>query len=76
VTERAQETLREPMREQMRDTMLATFLVRAEGMADLVALEDLVAGGAPADLSLTWAHWRDASRSLAAALVADGVERG
>ena len=58
------------------DTMLAAFLTRARRMPDRVAIEELAAGGAPADLSLTWAQWREASRSFAAALVADGVERG
>jgi long-chain acyl-CoA synthetase len=57
-------------------TMLAVFLARAGAMPDRVAIEELAAGGAPADVSLTWAQWRDASRSLAAALVADGVQRG
>jgi long-chain acyl-CoA synthetase len=57
-------------------TMLAVFLARAGAMPDRVAIEELAAGGAPADVSLTWAQWRDASRSFAAALVADGVQRG
>ena len=57
-------------------TMLAVFLARARAMPDRVAIEELAAGGAPADVSLTWAQWRDASRSFAAALVADGVQRG
>ena len=45
-------------------------------MPDRVAIEELTAGGAPADLSLTWAQWREASRSFAAALVSDDVARG
>ena len=57
-------------------TMLAVFLARARAMPDRVAIEELATGGAPADVSLTWAQWRDASRSFAAALVADGVQRG
>ena len=56
--------------------MLAVFLARARAMPDRVAIEELATGGAPADVSLTWAQWRDASRSFAAALVADGVQRG
>jgi long-chain acyl-CoA synthetase len=58
------------------DTMLARFLARVRETPDAVAIEELAAGGAPADLSLTWAQWREASRSFAAALVEDGVERG
>ena len=58
------------------ETMLTAFLGRARQTPDLVAIEELAVGGAPADLSLTWAQWREASRSLAAALVADGVEGG
>src|SRR5687768_16643992 len=57
-------------------TMLATFLARVRQMPNRVAIEELAAGGAPADLSVTWAEWRDASRSFAAALVTDDVERG
>jgi long-chain acyl-CoA synthetase len=57
-------------------TMLAVFLSRARQTPDRVALEELAVGGAPADLSLTWAQWREASRAFAAALVADGVEVG
>src|SRR5690349_17030971 len=57
-------------------TMLAVFLSRARQTPDRVAIEELAAGGAPADLSLTWAQWREASRAFAAALVADGVEVG
>jgi long-chain acyl-CoA synthetase len=58
------------------DTMLATFLARARATPERVALQELVAGGASADLSLTWSQWRGASRACAAALVADGVQRG
>jgi len=67
-----------PLREvqEMHDTMLATFLSRVRATPDRVALEELAAGGAPADLSLTWTQWREASRSFAAALIADGVQRG
>ena len=67
-----------PLREvqEMPDTMLATFLSRVRATPDRVALEELAAGGAPADLSLTWTQWREASRSFAAALIADGVQRG
>lgn len=60
----------------LHDTMLATFLARARATPNGVALEELAAGGAASDLSLTWAQWRDASRSFAAAIVADGVQRG
>ena len=58
------------------ETMLAAFLERAARMPDRVAIEELAAGGAPVDVSVTWSQWRERSRSLAAALVADGVERG
>ena len=64
------------MTDLLADTMLARFLARVRETPDAVAIEELVAGGAPADLSLTWAQWREASRSFAAALVEDGVERG
>lgn len=56
--------------------MLETFLERAHSTPDRVAVEELRAGGAPADVSLTWAEWRDASRAFAAALVSDGVRPG
>ena len=57
-------------------TMLAVFLSRARQTPDRVAIEELATGGAPMDLSLTWAQWREASRSFAAALVADHVRPG
>ena len=57
-------------------TLLTVFLARARTTPDRVAIEELSAGGAPADISLTWADWRDASRSFAAALVGDGVQPG
>ncbi|HUQ80330.1 MAG TPA: long-chain fatty acid--CoA ligase [Gemmatimonadaceae bacterium] len=57
-------------------TMLGVFLSRAGQTPDRVAIEELAVGGAPADLSLTWAQWREASRAFAAALVADGVQVG
>ena len=60
----------------MSGTMLDVFLDRARLTPDRVALEDLEAGGAPADRSVTWAQWRDASRAVAAALVGDGIRRG
>jgi long-chain acyl-CoA synthetase len=57
-------------------TMLAVFRSRVLETPDRVAIEELAAGGAPADAALTWAQWCDASRSFAAALVGDGVQRG
>ena len=64
------------MTERLDGTMLATFLERCDRSPDAVAIEELRVGGADADASMTWAEWRDASRSLAAALVADGMRRG
>jgi long-chain acyl-CoA synthetase len=58
------------------ETMLAAFLARARAMPDQIAIEELAVGGAPTDLSLTWAQWREASRALAASLVEDGLESG
>ena len=58
------------------DTMLATFLERCDRSPDRVAIEELRAGGAAADVAMTWAEWRDASRSFAAALIADDVRVG
>jgi long-chain acyl-CoA synthetase len=60
----------------MSATMLHVFLERSRLTPDLVAMEELERGGAPADVSLTWAAWREASRSIAAALIADGVVPG
>jgi long-chain acyl-CoA synthetase len=60
----------------MSGTMLDIFLDRARAFPDRVALEELQTGGTSADLSLTWAQWREASRACAAAFVADGVGRG
>lgn len=59
----------------MKSTMLHAFDERSRLTPDVVALEELHCGGA-ADVSLTWAQWRDASRSLAAALITDDVQRG
>jgi long-chain acyl-CoA synthetase len=56
--------------------MLHAFLDRTRLAPNAVALQELRNGGAPADVSLTWAQWREASRSLAAALIADQVQRG
>ena len=58
------------------ETMLAAFVERSHRTPDLVAIDELRAGGAAVDLSLTWAQWREASRSLAAALIADAVMPG
>ena len=58
------------------ETMIAAFLDRARRSPDRVAIEELQAGGAAGDVALTWAQWREASRSLAAALIADGVKPG
>ena len=60
----------------MSATMLHTFLERSRSTPDVVALEELECGGAPADVSLTWAQWREASRSVAASLIADDVKPG
>jgi len=60
----------------MNDTMLATFLERCDRSPDAVAMDELRAGGADADASMTWAQWGEASRSFAAALVADDVRPG
>jgi long-chain acyl-CoA synthetase len=56
--------------------MLAVFLDRVRLTPDRVALEEIERAGASADLSLTWAQWRDASRAFGAGLVAAGVARG
>jgi long-chain acyl-CoA synthetase len=56
------------------ETMLAAFLDRVRRSPDRVAIEEMEAGGAASDAALTWAQWCEASRSLAAALVADGVK--
>ena len=60
----------------MSATMLHAFLDRTRLAPNAVALQELRNGGAPADVSLTWAQWREASHSLAAALIADQVQRG
>jgi long-chain acyl-CoA synthetase len=60
----------------MRDTILARFAAQAAGRGDDVALRTLVAGGAAADATMTWAEWAAASRQLSAALVAAGVAPG
>lgn len=57
-------------------TMLGVFRERAECDGDRVALQELTVSGAPADRSLTWREWYDASRAVAASLVAAGVRRG
>ena len=54
-------------------TMLAYFEARAAAHPDRVALRPL---GTVAGAPMTWAEWRDASHAVAAALVADGLERG
>ena len=56
--------------------MLHAFLERSRRTPNVAAIEELRCGGAPEDISLTWAQWREASRSLAAALIADEVRRG
>lgn len=56
--------------------MLAEFLDRARRTPDRVALDELSAGGAPADVSITWAQWGEASRAFAGALITDGIQRG
>jgi long-chain acyl-CoA synthetase len=58
------------------ETVLGAFLSRASATPDIVAIQDLVAGGAPNDISLTWGQWREASRSFAAALIRDDVRPG
>ena len=58
------------------ETMLVTFLERCDRSPDRMAIEELRAGGAVADVAMTWAQWRNASRSFAASLVVDGVRPG
>lgn len=57
-------------------TMLATFLDRVQCTPGRVALEELRAGGAEADVSLTWSDWHEAARAFGASLVADGLVAG
>lgn len=57
-------------------TMLGVFRERALRHGDRVALEELAASGAPADRRLTWREWYDASRAVAAALIAAGTRPG
>jgi long-chain acyl-CoA synthetase len=57
-------------------TMLDVFRAQAERQGDRVALAELAASGARADRTLTWREWREASRRVAAALVAAGVRPG
>ncbi|MFL5382547.1 MAG: AMP-dependent synthetase/ligase [Longimicrobiaceae bacterium] len=57
-------------------TTARAFLERAARHPDRVAYRTLAAGGAPADETLTWGEWADASRRVAAALVADGLRPG
>src|SRR5688500_16277630 len=57
-------------------TMLEVFRERVTADASRIAMDELVAGGARADRSLSWAEWYEASRQVAAALVAHGVEPG
>lgn len=56
--------------------MVHRFLERVSSAPDTVALEELAAGGRPADRALTWREWHDASRAFAAALLADGLRPG
>ena len=57
-------------------TMLDVFRERAERDGERVALEELAVSGAPHDRRLTWGEWYDASRAVAAALVAAGTRPG
>jgi long-chain acyl-CoA synthetase len=57
-------------------TAARAFLERAARHPDRVAYRTLAAGGAPADETLTWGEWVEASRRVAAALVADGLRPG
>jgi long-chain acyl-CoA synthetase len=58
------------------DTVLRRFLARAEATPDVAALRVLAAGGALSDATITWGEWAAGSSCVAAALVADGVQRG
>jgi long-chain acyl-CoA synthetase len=58
------------------DTVLRRLLARAHATPDRVAVRALVAGGAPAEQTLTWGGWAERARAVAAALVADGVAVG
>jgi len=57
-------------------TAARAFLERAARHPHRVAYRTLAAGGAPADETLTWGEWADASHRVAAALVADGLRPG
>ena len=60
----------------MRDTILARFAAQVAERGDRVALRTVVAGGSAADATLTWRGWAQASRELAAALVAAEIGVG
>ena len=57
-------------------TMLEVFRERVTADASRIAMDELVAGGARTDRHLSWGEWHEASRQVAAALVAHGVEPG
>jgi long-chain acyl-CoA synthetase len=57
-------------------TAARAFLRRAARHPDRVAYRTLAAGGAPRDETLTWGEWAEASRTFAAALLADGLRPG
>ena len=58
------------------DTAVGLFAERVQRSGDRVALRVLAAGGAPANISLTWNQWHEASRQFAAALIANGHQPG
>lgn len=58
----------------MHDTVLSRFVARVAATPDAVAL--VQHDGPTAGRTLTWRAWHDASRAVAAALVADGVRPG
>ena len=58
------------------DTVLRRFLQRVREHPDRVAYRVLSAGGAPSDVSLTWAGWAAAARALAGALIGGGLRSG
>jgi long-chain acyl-CoA synthetase len=57
-------------------TAVAMFRDRVRSSGDAVALRWYRAAGAPADGSMTWREWGDASAALAASLLAEGHAPG
>jgi long-chain acyl-CoA synthetase len=57
-------------------TILDVFAERVRRHPDRIALEELVAKGAPHDERLSWREWHELASRVGAALVRDGVEPG